>query len=225
MIASTSSVPGRRVRAGAATAQQQEQQGHGDQTAPQVVEDLPPGQSGKRIGHAPGVGTGNPRQQPLRDLPIAANPAVPPVNVHVVAGGIFLVELHVAHEGRAGMARFQQIVAEDGVLREAPVHGPLEGIHIVDAFADERAFLENILIHVGHFPRVGIDARVAGKQPDEPGSPGARQAHAHARLQDAVAFGDDPAHRIELRTVQADGPSCRRAVGRHRAAAGCRCRA
>ena len=46
---------------------------------------------------------------------------------------------------------------------------------------------------------------VAGKQPDKPGTAGARQTHAHARLQDAVAFGDNPAHGIELRPVQRMG--------------------
>jgi hypothetical protein len=72
-------------------------------------------------------------------------------------------------------------------------------------FADKRAFLENILIHVGHFPRVRINARVAGKKPDEPRSPGAGQTHAHARLQNAVAFGDNPARGVEHRTVQRMG--------------------
>jgi hypothetical protein len=99
----------------------------------------------------------------LRDLPIAANPAVTPVDVHVVAGRKFLVEFHVAHEGGAGMTRFQQIVAENGVLRETSGHGALEGVHIVNALCRYTSLPENILIHVGHFPRVGIDARVAGK--------------------------------------------------------------
>jgi hypothetical protein len=64
-------------------------------------------------------------------------------------------------------------------------------------FADERAFLEHVLVHVGHFTRIRIDARVASKEPDEPGTAGARQADADARLQDAVAF-HHAANGIEL---------------------------
>ena len=186
-------------------AEHQEQQGGGDEAAAQVVEDFPLRQHRQRIGDAAGVGSGHPRQEPLRDLPVAAHPAVTPVDVHVVAGGMVFVELHIADEGGTGMARLQQIMAEHGVFRAPAVHGPLESIHIVDTLADERAFLKNILIHIGHLPGVGIDPRLAGEQPDKPGSPGARQTHAHARLQNAVAFGDDPARRVELRTVQRMG--------------------
>ncbi len=32
------------------------------------------------------------------------------------------------------MTRFQQIVAEYGIFRKASVHGPLESVHIVNAF-------------------------------------------------------------------------------------------
>ena len=55
------------------------------------------------------------------------------------------------------MARFQQVVAEDGVLREAAGDGSLEGVHIVNPFADKRAFPEHILIDVRHFARVRIN--------------------------------------------------------------------
>ena len=128
-----------------------------------------------------------------------------PVDVHVVAGRMFFVEFHVADQGGAGMTCFQQIVAEHGVLGEASLHGPLERIHVVDSFSDERAFPKDILIHVGHFPRVGIDARITGEKSHEPGTSGARQAHADSRLQDAVAFVDNLARGIEHRAVQRMG--------------------
>ena len=126
---------------------------------------------------------------------------------------MFFVEFHVADQGGAGVARFQQIVAENGVLRKASGHGSLEGVHIVNSFADERAFLEKILIHVGHLPRVRIDAGLAGEKPGEPGSPGAGQTDAHARLQNAVAFDDTSVLGIELADDSTDGPSCRPAAG------------
>jgi len=96
-------------------------------------------------------------------------------------------------------------VAEDGVFREAALHGTPEGIHIVNALADEGALLEQILIDVGNRPCVGIDARFAGKQPHKPRPPGAWQAHPDARLQDAVAFRDDAAGGIKHGAVERMG--------------------
>ena len=84
-----------------------------------------------------------------------------PIDVHAVAGRIFFVEFYVADESAAGVTRFQQVVTQHSVLREAPGQGPLEGIYVVNSFADKRAFAENILIYVGHRPGIGIDSRVA----------------------------------------------------------------
>ena len=93
-------------------------------------------------------------------------------------------------------------MAEDRVFREAARDGLLKRIHIVDAFADKRPLLEYILVDVRNRARVRVDPDVAGKQFDKPGASGARQAHAHARLQDAVALGHHALYRIELRPVQ-----------------------
>ena len=76
------------------------------------------------------------------------------------------------------MTRFQQVMAENGILREASGHSSREGVHIVDTLSDEGTFMEDILIHVGNRPRVGIDSDVAGKKPDKPGSSSVRQANA-----------------------------------------------
>jgi hypothetical protein len=59
-------------------------------------------------------------------------------------------------------------MTENRVLRKTSGHGTLEGVHIVNAFADKRTFAKHILIDIGHHPRVRINARIAGKQPDEP---------------------------------------------------------
>ena len=105
-------------------------------------------------------------------------------------------------------------MAKNGVFRETSIHRPLEGIYIVDSFSNKGAFMENVLIGVGDFPCVRIDACVAAKEPDEPGSPGARQTHAHARLHNAVPRGDNPALWIELRTVQGMGHRSDKLPGR-----------
>jgi hypothetical protein len=59
---------------------------------------------------------------------------------------------------------FQQVVAEDAVFREAAGQRLLEGCDVVDALADEGAFLERILIDIGHRPGVRVDARLAAVQ-------------------------------------------------------------
>ena len=100
-------------------------------------------------------------QQPARDLPVAADPAVPAAHVRAVARRILLVQLHVAQQAGARIAAFQQIVAEDAVLGKAPSERALERIDVVDALADERAFAEQILVHVGNGARVRIDAGLA----------------------------------------------------------------
>ena len=99
------------------------------------------------------------------------------------------------------MAGFQQIVTQNGVFRKTSVHGSLERVHIVNSFSDKRAFLENILIHVGDFSCVRINTGIACKKPNEPRTPGARQTHSDAGLQNAVAFGDDPSYGVEFRAV------------------------
>ena len=104
---------------------------------------------------------GNTRQQPPRKLPIAANPAVPAAHVGAIASRIFLIQLHVAQQPGAGVAPFQKIVAENAVFGEAPVERPLECIDIVDALADERAFVEQVLVYIGNGARVRVDARFA----------------------------------------------------------------
>ena len=57
---------------------------------------------------------------------------------------------HVRHQSRSCVAAFEQVMTEDSVLRKSSAHGPLEGIHIVNALADGRAFLKQVLINIGH---------------------------------------------------------------------------
>jgi hypothetical protein len=159
-------------------------------------------QTGKGIGDAPGIRARDAGQQPLGDLPIAANPTVAPIDVGVVTGRIFFIQLDVADQRRAGMTGFDQVMAEDRVFGEAAGDGLLKGVHIIDPFANKGPLLEHILIDIRNRARVGVNPDVAGKQFGKPGTGSAGQAHADARLQDAVAFGHHALYRIELRPVQ-----------------------
>ncbi len=65
--------------------QQQQRQRRRHEAAPQVVEDLPPRQRRQRIAQPAPAGAGHARQQPARNLPVAADPAVPAAHVRAVA--------------------------------------------------------------------------------------------------------------------------------------------
>ena len=114
---------------------------------------------GRRRGPGPGT-----CDKPPRELPVAANPAMPAAHVCGVGRWIFLVQLDVAQEPRTRVATFDQVVAQDPVVGKAAVQCAFECVDIVDALADERAFAERVLVDVGHGARIRIDPRVAAMQ-------------------------------------------------------------
>src|SRR6266576_1224037 len=119
-----------------------------NKAAAQVVENFPPRQRRDRITNTPTLRVANTRQQPRQNLPVASNPTMPSDGVDLVARRIFLVKCHVAHQTAAGVDRFQQVVAQDSILRKAVSQRALEGIDVINAFADERALAEKVLINV-----------------------------------------------------------------------------
>ena len=98
------------------------------------------------------------RQEPPSKLPIPTDPAVPPAHIHAVARGILLIQLYIAQQPRPHVAPFQKIVAENPVLGKAARECPFEGVDLIDALADERAFTEQVLVDIGDGARIGIDA-------------------------------------------------------------------
>ncbi|MNZ46192.1 hypothetical protein D3C78_638680 [compost metagenome] len=182
--------PAGRLRQAEPARQQHRQQGRRLQAAAQVVENLPARQCAQAIGFEADALRRHPRQQPRQQLPVAANPAMPALAVDAVARGMLLEQLHIRQQARAGVAALDQVVAENAVVGETPGEGLLEGIHRIDALADERALLEQVLIDVGDGAGVGIDPRLAAEQPGIGGACGARQADADPRLQDRVAGAD-----------------------------------
>jgi hypothetical protein len=153
-----------------------------------------------------------------------------PAHVGAVCRRVFLLQLRVAQQTGARVAAFEEIVAEDAVVGEAIRERALEGIDVVDPLADEGAFARHVLVYVGHRARIGIDAGLPAVQARVPRALRAREAHAHARLEDGVsarhAFAEARAHRgIEARAVQGMRHGGPRAAARYRAGAACRCRA
>src|SRR5688572_18819949 len=128
----------------------------------------------------------NVRQQPARDLPVATRPAVPACDVGAVARRIALIKLHVAEQARPRVTAFEQVVAQDTILRKPACEGLLECVYVVDAFAYVGAFAEEVLVNVGHRARIRVDAGLAAAEPRIPRAVQLRQARSDARLQNAV---------------------------------------
>ena len=156
----------------------------------------------QRIFQARAVGTRNLWQQPGCDLPIAANPAMAAAHVAAVARRSRLVQLHVAEQSGTGVTALKQIVTEDPVLREALVQGLLKRVYVVDPLADERTFLEQILINVGYGAGVWIDARLAATELRVTRPVGTGKTDRHARLQDAVSVDHELPGRVVARAIE-----------------------
>jgi len=72
-------------------------------------------------------------QQPVRDLPVAADPAMAPLHVRDVARRIAFVQFDIAEQAGAHVTAFQQIVTQDAVFRQAFLQREFERVDIVDA--------------------------------------------------------------------------------------------
>ena len=73
-------------------------------------------------------------------LPVAANPAVRSAGFGVVAGRIAVVDFDVGHETNAGVAAFDQVVAQDCIFGERASQRAFEGLQIVDPLARKTTF-------------------------------------------------------------------------------------
>jgi len=93
------------------THQQKQQQGYRYKTAPEVVHQLPSRQDGQRVWLIASTGTGNPGEQPARQLPIPPYPPVTTAYVRTVTRRELLIQLYIAQQAGASIAAFQEIMA------------------------------------------------------------------------------------------------------------------
>ncbi|MNV41428.1 hypothetical protein D3C71_1330630 [compost metagenome] len=145
---------------------------------------------------------GRAAEQPAQQLPVPAYPAMPAADVGGVARGLPFEQLDIAQQARAGIATLQQVMAQHPVVREAVLQCRFECVHVVDALADEGAFLEDVLINVGHSVGIGIDAWIASVQASVRRRGQVGQADSHPRLQDAVAACHSARDRVELGLIE-----------------------
>ena len=138
--------------------QQQGQAGNGEQAAAQVVKDLPAIEPGKRIRASPTARPGNAWHDPIRDLPIAANPAMLPFDKAQIILRELIIQLDIAGQAHADVSAFNQIMAEEPRFGEPAGKHPVEGAYIIDAFAMVGTLAGQILIDIGNCIGIGIDA-------------------------------------------------------------------
>ena len=93
-------------------------------------------------------------------------------------------------------------MAENAIFGEATTLRAFEGINIVDALADKRAFCKHILVHVGNDAGIGVYAGGAAVQARIQRCVGPRQTGLHAWLQKAITFGHALAFFIVNRAVE-----------------------
>ena len=110
---------------------------------------------------------------------------------------VILIQMHVAQQAGTHITAFQQVVAENAILGKAIVQPPLERVHLIDALADKRAFTEHVLVDVRDGTGIRVDARLAAVQARVARAVCACQAHADARLENAVTL----AHALQFFVV------------------------
>ena len=125
-----------------------------------------------------------------------------PFGIGAVAGGVFLIDLDVAGQAGARIAPLDEVMTQNAVCRQAILQRALEGIHGIDALADERAIAEQILIDIGNGACVRVDPCIATEQVGVGRARDTRQTDADPWLQDRVTAGDASLAGVELRRVQ-----------------------
>ncbi len=127
------------------------------QTAAQIVEDLPPVESGKRVGFSAAAAHGHAWFQPVKDLPVAANPTVLPIPPRDVTARKDIQQFNVGRQPHADMAAFQQIMAQQVRRWKSPGQEAVKCLQFVDAFAVITAFSGQILVNIRDRVRIRID--------------------------------------------------------------------
>ena len=144
-----------------------------------------------------------PAEDPGQQLPVAARPAMVAQRGDVVARRIGFDDLDVGGEAGAGEHPLEQIVAEQGRVRNPVGENGLEGIDRVDALAGIGTLAEEVLIDVGDGGGIGIDS-VGARECALIGRAfvADRKVRSDARLEDRIALDDAPPGGVDNRLVQ-----------------------
>ena len=142
------------------TRRKKDEQRDRQQASPQVVRHFPACHCRQHIPHARAALCGDRSPQPRQELPVAANPSVLARNPREIVTGKIVDDFNVGTQRHAGKQAFEQIVAQQRVVRHAAVERALERVDVVDALPNVAAFSKEVLIHVRHGRRIRVEADV-----------------------------------------------------------------
>src|SRR3984957_16001083 len=122
--------------------------------------------------------------------------------VSTVVGGIIFNDLDIAHQARASISSFEQVMTQKRILGEAAVKDLMNGVDFVDSFSREATLSVQILIGVRNGAGIDIETGFPGVDGCEPRAGGALHADADPGLQDAISGNHSFCLRIDDGLVQ-----------------------
>jgi hypothetical protein len=84
----------------------------------------------------------------LRNLPVAPHPAVFTPRVGAIVRRVIVDNLDIRGQTDTSIRSLNQVVAEQGIARKAPVQNRVQRIDLVNALAGKHAFPIEVLIGV-----------------------------------------------------------------------------
>src|SRR6185437_2008297 len=103
---------------------------------------------GDRILHPLSRLIGHSRKQPLHNLPVSAQPAMFAAVVGTVMRGIILNHFDIACKASARVGALNQVMAEQGIAREAAVKNFVDSLNFINSLAGKNPLAIEILVNV-----------------------------------------------------------------------------
>src|SRR5215472_6785693 len=145
---------------------------------------------------------GNPRKQPLQDLPVPADPAMLAPAVRAEVRRIVVNQLELADQARPRINSLDQVVTQNGVGGKTIPKNLVKNFHLVDSLSGKDRFAEQILVDVGNGMRIDVQAGFARIEVGEARAIDGLDTDADPRLQDAVTGLHRLRSRIDDRAVE-----------------------
>src|ERR1019366_4106727 len=120
----------RRARQPGETRDEEQKQERARQAPAEVVQDLPPVDGSERALDALAVCRGHPGEQPRKELPVAAHPPVHTPRVRGILRWVLFEENDIARERGSPVDSPEEVVAGEGVLRNAALDAAHERIDV-----------------------------------------------------------------------------------------------
>src|SRR5579872_6584546 len=157
-----------------------------DETAPQIVENLPARDHRKMIRHQTSRFLRNLGQQPAGNLPIAAHPAMLALVVRAVMRGIIFDHLNIANQPSPRVSALHEVMTQQRVPRKAPVEHTMQCFYFVNSFTNKNSFTVKVLINVRSRVSVDIESGLSRINAGQPRARGTLHADPDPRLQNAI---------------------------------------